>query len=331
MTRDMTQDAAMADDKAVHVVFGAGQIGVPLAERLVKRGHEVRVVRRSPGAAPAGATLRTGDAADATFVAEATQGAAVIYHCMNAPYSASVWTRELPRWRESLVAAAARQQARVVLLDNVYMLGRPNGNLLSETSPITPCSKKGEIRAHEWQSWLSAHHKGDVRLACGRASDYYGPGGTQSYFGDHFWPKALGSGVAQMLTRLDTKHTYHYTLDVAAGLATLGEAPDDAYGRWWMLPTAPAESTQKMIDRVGSTLGQELKVVSMPTLMMRGLSLVVPMMRELGEMGYQWSEDFVADDRAFRMRFGSAPVSLDDGARAMVEWARLHYAAQLQA
>src|SRR5258708_25532107 len=94
--RTLSHHARMANGKALHVVFGAGQIGVPLALELVRRGHEVRVVRRSPGHAPAGATLRTQDAGDPTFVAQATQGAAAIYHRMNPSYSASQWSQELP-------------------------------------------------------------------------------------------------------------------------------------------------------------------------------------------------------------------------------------------
>ena len=290
------------------------------------------MVRRSAGAAPAGVQLRTGDAADATFVAEATHGASVLYHCMNPEYSTAAWARELPRLRSALGAVAAKAQARVVLLDNLYMLGRPRGMMLSESSPIDPCSKKARSRAREWQAWLAAHNKGDVRLTCGGGSDFYGPGATQSYFGDPFMPKALGSHVAQTLTRLDTPHTYHYTLDVAAGLATLGEAGDDGYGRWWMLPAAAAESTQAMLDRLGSAMGHALKVQAMPTMAIKGLSLFVPILRELGEMGYQWSEPFVADDRAFRRVFTSAAAAttLDAGARAMVDWARQHYAAQLK-
>jgi nucleoside-diphosphate-sugar epimerase len=320
----------MATGNDLHVVFGAGQIGVPLALELQRRGHEVRIVRRTPGVPPAGMTLRTGDAGDPTFVAEVTQGAAAIYHCMNPSYSASQWALELPRWRNALLASAARQNARVVLLDNLYMLGRPNGAKLSETSPIAPCSKKGEVRAREWQEWLAAHHRGDARVTCGRGSDFYGPGATQTYFGDAFMPKALSSGIAFTLTRLDTPHTYHYTLDVAAGLATLGEAADGDCGRWWMLPAAKAEPTQALIDRLGSALGVELKVQAVPTLAMKGLGLFMPMMRELGEMGYQWSEPFVTDDRAFRGRFGGKPTSLDDGARAMADWARQHYLEQQQ-
>ena len=321
----------MERPRQLHVIFGAGQIGTPLAEQLARRGHEVRVVRRSPGLAPAGATLRTGDAGDVAFVDEATRGAAVLYHCMNPEYSAAAWSRELPRWRQALLAAAARSGARVVLLDNVYLLGRPRGSKLSENSPISPSSKKGEIRAQEWHAWIAAHHKGDARVVCGRASDFYGPGATQSYFGDTFMPRALGSGVAQTLTRLDTPHTYHYTLDVAAGLAELGEAPESALGRWWMLPAAPAESTQALLDRLGDAMGLRLRVQPIPTLAMRGLSLFVPILRELGEMGYQWSEPFVTDDTAFRASFATRATSLDDGAGAMVAWAREHYAASLQA
>ena len=321
----------MDPPRQLHVVFGAGQIGVPLAERLVRAGHDVRVVRRSPGTPPAGAELRTGNAGDAAFVAEAVRGASVVYHCMNPPYSASTWAHVLPLWRKAILAAAASASARVVLLDNLYLLGRPNGQRLSETSPIAPSSRKGEIRASEWQAWLAAHHRGDVRVVCGRASDFYGPGATETYFGDAFMPKALGSGVAQTLTRLDTPHTYHYTLDVAAALAELGAAPEKETGGWWMLPAAPAISTQAMLDLFGQALGRKLRVQAVPTLAIRGLSLFVPLLRELGEMGYQWSEPFVVDDRAFRTRFSTRPTPLEQGVPAMVDWARQHYAASLQA
>jgi len=325
----LPENAGMDSPRQVHVVFGAGQIGAPLAERLVRAGHDVRVVRRSPGTPPAGASLRTGDAGDALFVDEAVRGASVVYHCMNPAYSKDIWMRDLPKWRKAILAAAARAGARVVLLDNIYLLGRPNGQRLSETSPIAPCSKKGEIRAREWQEWLAAHHKGDVRVVCGRGSDFYGPGATETYFGDSFMPKALGSGVAQTLTRLDTPHTYHYTLDVVAGLAELGVAPDADTGRWWMLPAAPAVSTQAMLDLIGEALGQKLRVQAIPTLAIKGLSLFMPIMRELSEMGYQWSEPFVVDDRAFRTRFAATPTPLEQGVPAMVAWARQHYAASL--
>jgi hypothetical protein len=269
----------------------------------------------------------SGDARDAAFTAEAARGAAVLYHCMNPAYDARVWARDLPRIMGSLVSAAGGAGARLVVLDNLYMLGRPGGKPLDEDSPVRPCSRKGEIRAEVNARLIAAHAAGAVRAVVGRASDFYGPRGTASYFGDAFWPKALKDGVAQTLMNLDTPHTYHYTEDVVRGLATLGEAPDDVCGRWWMLPCAPAESSRAMIARLGAALGRELRIQAMPAIAVGALGLFVPILREIGEMAYQWQEPFVADDRRFRERFGGTVTPLDQGARATVAWARAHYAA----
>ena len=103
----------------LHVVFGAGQIGPPLARRLREHGHPVRLVRRSRTAASEGIEGVAGDAGDAAFATEVTRGAAAIYHCMNPEYSAAVWARELPRLMTSLIEAASRNGARLVVLDNL--------------------------------------------------------------------------------------------------------------------------------------------------------------------------------------------------------------------
>jgi len=308
----------------LHVVFGAGQIGTPLAAHLLAQGHRVRLVRRG-GAAPEGVQVVHGDAGDRAFAAEMAQGASVVYHCMNPAYNTAVWDRELPRLMDALVNAAARAGARLVVLDNVYMLGPPRGTLLSEDSPIAPTSRKGEIRARVNERLVAAQVRGDVRAVTARASDFYGPNGTNTYFGDAFWPKALSGGIAQTLVNLDTRHTYHYTDDVVRGLATLAEASDDAYGRWWMLPCAEAETTRQLVGRFGVALGRELKVRPVSRIAIRSLGFFVPLLRELDEMSYQWNEPFIVDDRRFRERFGAAPTPLGQGAAATVEWANQHY------
>ena len=174
----------------LHVIFGSGQVGTPLATRLLADGKQVRVVRKSAGAVAAGAETRRGDALDARFCAEATAGASVVYHCMNPAYSTSLWAEQVPRYMESLIAAAGKAGARLVVLDNLYMLGRPAGRPLSEESPVNPCSRKGEIRARTAERLFEAHRKGEVRAVGGRASDFYGPGGGQTYLGDYFWKPA---------------------------------------------------------------------------------------------------------------------------------------------
>lgn len=309
-------------EKQLHVVFGSGQIGTPLTKILLEQGHDVRVVRRSAGATTPGATLVQGDAGDAAFVTEVTRDAAVLYHVMNPPYFMADWTRELPRLASSLIAAAGRNHARLVVLDNLYMLGKPNGRRLSEALPSNPCSRKGEVRAQVAAQYFDAHKQGAARVISGRASDFYGPLGLGTYFGEMLWKRVFAGKSAQVITNPDTLHTYHFTHDVAAGLATLGGAPDDAYGKWWMLPAAPAISTRAMIAELTNDQPKPVAIERLPKVMLSALGLFMPMLKELGEMNYQWEEDFVVDDTRFREGFGAKATPILDGARATAAWAK---------
>ena len=310
----------------LHVLFGAGQIGGTLAKLLLAGGKSVRIAKRSPGGVPEGAEVVPGDAADPAFCAQAARGATVVYHCMNPPYDTKVWAERVPLWMDNLIAAAARAGARLVVLDNVYMLGKPNGRPFDETTPSDPCSKKGEIRARAAERLFDAHRRGDVLATSGRASDYYGPEGTQTHLGDPFWPRALAGKTAWMLLDPDAVHTYHYVPDVAAGLMTLGTADAAAYGRPWILPCAPAESLRALSARFSAKLGRPIKLARLPRWAVKTMGLVVPIMREVDEMQYQWDEPFVLDDRKFRERFRVQPTDVDDAAAATVAWARRHYA-----
>jgi len=313
---------------ALHVVFGAGQVGAPLAARLLEAGLRVRVVRRSRGTVARGAALFAGDAADARFCLEATRGASVVYHCMNAPYDTSTWAALLPRYMDNLIAAAGRAGARLVVLDNLYMLGRTGGRPMNEDTPMNPCSRKGEVRALVAEQLFDAHRRGDVRAVSGRASDFYGPGGGQTYLGDYFWRPALAGRTVWSPIDPDAVHTYHYIPDVAAGLAALARADVDVLGRAWMLPCQPAGTLRALVARFAQVLARPVRVAAVPLWIVRALGTFSPLLREMREMLYQWDEPFVADDRRFRERFGSEPTPLEDAAIASVAWARQAYAAR---
>jgi nucleoside-diphosphate-sugar epimerase len=244
---------------------------------------------------------------------------------MNPPYYARIWAELLPRYMENLIAAAGRSGARLVVLVNVYMLGRPQGKPLDEDSPLRPCSRKGEVRAQVSEQMWAAHRRGDVRVTTGRASDFYGPGGTLTHVGDQFWRPVMAGKRGQLLIDPDAIHTYHYIPDVAAGLATLGLAGDDAYGRPWMLPCAPAEPLRALVARFSKVRGQEIRFMAMPRTVVKILALAVPLLREVDEMLYQWEEPFVISDRRYRDQFGQVPEDLERAAADTVAWAKFHY------
>jgi len=309
-----------------HVIFGAGQVGSLLAQHLLDRGRTVRVVKRTPGGIPKAAEAKLGDAADPAFCAAAAEGATTVYHCMNPPYSTKLWAEFVPRYMANLIDASARAGARLVVLDNVYALGKPNGKPLSALSPVNPCSRKGEIRAKAAQLLFDAHRRGDVRATIGRASDFYGPGGTLTQLGDYFWPRVLEGRSGQVIANPDAIHTYHYIPDVAAGIALLGTAPDEVCGKPWMLPCRPAESLRDLVRRLEKPLGAPIALAIAPGWMRALLGLFVPALREMPEMQYQWEEPFVIDDRPFREFFGVQAEEADTAAAATVAWARAHYA-----
>jgi nucleoside-diphosphate-sugar epimerase len=309
----------------LHVLFGGGQVGQPLARILLGRNKRVRIVKRSAGGLPAGAELVLGDATNLNFCMEAVRGASTVYHCVNPPYYARVWAELLLRYMENLIAAAGRNGARLVVLDNVYMLGRPQGKSLDEDTPPRPCSRKGEIRACVAERMWEAHRRGDVRATSGRASDFYGPGGTLTHLGDQFWRPVIAGKRGRVLVDADAIHTYHYIPDVAAGLARLGTAGDDAYGQPWMLPCAPAVTMRELVVRFSRELGREIRLMTMPRTVLKTLALVVPFLREIDEMLYQWEEPFVINDSRFRERFGQEPEDVQRGAADTVAWAKVHY------
>ncbi|MBI5889633.1 MAG: NAD-dependent epimerase/dehydratase family protein [Nitrosomonadales bacterium] len=314
-------------EQELHVIFGAGQVGAPLAQALLKKGKRVRVVRRGAGVVAAGAELMQGDAGDARFCQAACAGAAVVYHCMNPAYSTNLWSTLLPRYMGNLISAAGGIGARLVVLDNLYMLGRTGGRPMNEDTRPNPCSRKGEIRALVAERLFEMQRQGNVRAVCGRAADFYGPGGRLTFFGDYFWKPVLAGKAGMSPVNAGTAHTYHYIPDVAQGLATLGCAEESTLvsAPLWMLPCQPAVPTREMTQRFAAALGHEIPLNEMPRWLLNALGLAVPMVREIKEMAYQWDEPFVVDDSRFRATFNIHPVEADEAAQATVAWARQTY------
>ncbi|MCU0636719.1 MAG: NAD-dependent epimerase/dehydratase family protein [Gemmatimonadaceae bacterium] len=311
----------------LHVVFGAGQVGPFVVDALREEGQLVRVVKRHAADLPDDVEQRLGDAMDPGFCRQACAGASVVYHCMNPAYSTAAWKAQLWRLMDNLIAASHAAGARLVVLDNLYMIDASDGRPITEDTPARPRSAKGSLRARVADALFAAHARGDVEVIVGRASDFYGPRGVGTHFGEAFWRPALRGKRVDLLPRLDTPHSYHYIPDVAAALVALGVAPDDCTGRAWLLPCQPAEPTTALVQRFAEALGRPIPVRHVPALVAWGLGLFTPIVRELGEMLYQWDAPFIVDDARFRARFGPIVTDRDTAARATVAWAQATYGA----
>jgi nucleoside-diphosphate-sugar epimerase len=309
----------MTRAQEIHVVLGAGQIGVRLASHLAARGHLVRLVARSARAAPAGVTLVQADATDVGALAAAADGARALYSCTNVPYER--WQAELPPLYAGALGAARATGARLVVLDNLYAFGRMGGAPMRAGAEERPCSRKGALRKRLADAMLAAHARGEAEVALARASDFVGPGVTVAHLGERFFRRVFAGKAGECFGDPTLPHAFTYVDDVVATLAALGAAPR-VTGRVWHVPTGPARSMEAWCVDFSRALGLPVRVKPVPGPVLFALGLFAPTIRELRELRYQWEEPYLVDDADTRAALGLAPTPLDAQVQRTAAWAR---------
>jgi nucleoside-diphosphate-sugar epimerase len=306
------------------LVIGAGVIGSRVAEMLARRGHRVSLVSRH-GSGLAAVTHVAADAADAGAMARLAEGAAVIYNCVNPPYHR--WPTDWPPIAASLLGAAERSGAVLVTLCNLYGYGPATRSLgadgydeahpMTETTPLAATGRKGQVRARMWQDALAAHKAGRVRVTEVRASDFVGPG-AQSALGERVVGRVRQGRNVSVLGSASRLHTWSFTDDVALMLVVAGTDPR-AWGHAWHAPSDEPRSQRQVIEDLASAAGvSQVRVGTLPPVLLHGMGLVWPLMRELRETEYQFRHDFVMDSSAAETTFGLKPTPWEEVVAATI-------------
>jgi nucleoside-diphosphate-sugar epimerase len=317
-------------DKAV--IFGAGQVGLTLAEQLAARGVQVTLVSRRGKVdepLPAGASIVAGDLYDSSTVTRLAKGADVVFETAQPEYTE--WPEKWPPLIESIIAGMAKTQARLIFVDNLYMYGATHGKPIREDAPLAATGHKGKTRILVAGKLFEAHKAGKIRMAIGRASDFFGPRATDTaVFGERFFEAVFAGKAADLFGDASLPHTYTYVPDFARALITLSEH-EAALGKAWHVPNRATLSTQAMIKLFEAELGRPIKTRTVSRFMLTMVGLFVPMVREMKEMAYEFEEPYVVDDSRFRAAFGAQTTPTDEAVRTTVAWFRQHAAAQKQA
>jgi nucleoside-diphosphate-sugar epimerase len=308
----------------LHVVLGAGGgAGSAVVRELLARGARLRAVQRRPIAARPGLETAAADLSDPAAARRACEGAAVIYHCVNAPHAR--WAKELLPLTRAVLDAASAAGARLVVMDNLYMYG-VTSSPLAEDTPADSRTRKGRLRAESARLILDAHRAGRCRAVIGRASDFYGAGGANSVAGEWMFRDVLGGKAAGWPASLDQPHSLSYLEDVGRALALLG-VREEALGQVWHLPCAAPVTGRQFLEMVFEALGRPPKMSVITPLMVGLAGLFVPFIREMNEMLYQWDRPFVVDDSRFRRAFGPFDVTPHRVAvERTVRWFQQHLA-----
>lgn len=312
----------------LHVVLGAGPLGMATAEALLRRGRRVTLVNRSGrAAAPTGAAVAQADLYDPASVRAVTQGAAAVYQCAQPAYHE--WTTRFEPMQTAIIAGVAANGAKLIAAENLYMYGAVDGPI-HEDRPYAAHTRKGRTRARMAEQLAEAHRSGRLRTAAARGSDFFGPGVLLSAMGERVFLPALRGKAAQITGRTDLPHSYTYIGDFGEALAIIGER-DEALGRHWHVPNAPAQTQAELVALIGAELGRPVKAARMGRLMMGLAGLFIPAAREMVEMMYEFDRPFVVDGSSFTAAFGLQPTPAAEAIGRTVRWYRAHLTTELSA
>lgn len=297
-----------------HLVVGAGPVGRHVAQLLAARGSEVVVATRSgTDTGIDGVTHLKLDASDAEALSAAAEGVSVLYNCAN-PADYTTWRKFWPSLAAAFLVAAERSDAVLAITGNLYPYG-PVDKPMKEGMADAATDYKGQLRASMWAEAKALHDAGRIRAVEIRGSDYVGTGVGGNGHVTRQIPGALKGKRAWVFGRKDQPHTYTDVLDTARLLIVAAE-DEAALGRIWHVPSNPPRTQEQAITDVLVSVGKPAVGVSaVPKPMFVALSWVVPIIRELRQLSYQWTAPYVLDDNDARKHFGMEPTPWDEVCR----------------
>ena len=225
-------------------ILGAGgSIGIELAKSLKNYTSDIRLVNRNPMKVNPTDTIFPADLTNKSEVLEAVKGSTIVYVTIGFPYKAKIWEQVWIPFIQNVLDACITYKAKLVFFDNVYAIGANHIHHITELSPMSPTSKKGEIRAKVDKLILDNIANNSIDAVIARAPDFFGGTAREnSVLINLVYNNLVKGKKAQWLCNAKVVHSIGYVPDLAEGTALLGNTPD-AYNQVWNLPTDPERIT----------------------------------------------------------------------------------------
>ncbi len=285
------------------ILGSGGAIGTELAKALSKFTNEIRLVSRNPKKVNDTDSLFSADLSVQEQVEQAVQGSVICYLTLGYDYNTKLWQEKWPPLIRNVVEACIRHQSKLVFFDNVYAIGGDNVKSITESSPISPSSKKGEVRAYVDKYILESVEKGKLTAILARAPDFFGPIKDKSLLMNLIYDNLSKGKKAQWFCNADVVHTTGFAPDLAKGTAILGNAPE-AFNQVWNLPVdSNALTGREWVKLFADEMSTSAEVQVLPGLGMAALGLFVPVLKEIYEMRYQFDREYYFDSTKFVTKF----------------------------
>ncbi len=303
-------------------VIGYGAVGRETASLFAKRGDAVRVVQRTqPRNLPYGCSFQAADSTDREATIQACAGVDTVVCCIGFPYDSALWRTAWPKAIENLIEGCALSGARLVFADNLYMYG-PQSKPLTEDTALTGYGRKPALRAEITRLWQSAHEAGRLRAVAVRAPDFYGPDVPTSVISAFGVAQFLAGKPALIPYPPDHPHDFNYVPDFARALVSLADAPDDAYGQAWHVPSAPTRTLREVLTLAAEMIGVSPRITVLPQQLLPIVGIVNKPVGEIVEMRFQWDRPYIVDASKFAARFWRDATPLETGLGDTIEFYR---------
>jgi nucleoside-diphosphate-sugar epimerase len=265
------------------VLGAAGRLGHAAAHGFRAAGWEVTGLIR-PGTAhraPQGINLiQTNDRA--VLVNEA-RGVDVVLHALNVAYPE--WHRHLLPLTYSAIDAAESAGATLMFPGNVYNFGAGMPDVLDESTPMKPTTRKGVLRVEAEERMREASERG-VRVVILRAGDFFGAG-RGSWF-DLVVVKDISKGRVMFPGPPDVLHAWAYLPDFVDTLVKLAQIRS-GLGTFEVFGfPGHAVTGREFVEAIGKAVPQTIQVKPVSWFMINTIGKLTAMGRELSELQYLW-------------------------------------------
>ena len=224
-------------------------------------------------------------------------------------YNTKLWQQMWPPLIKNVIDACLEHNAKLVFFDNVYAIGGDNVKHITENSPISPTSKKGEVRAEVDKLILDGIEKLKLNAIIARSADFFSGVKDKSLLMNMVYDNLAKGKKAQWFCNTKVIHSTSYTPDLGKGTAMLGNSKD-AFNQIWNLPTDPQKITgEEWINLFAAEMKTSNKSQVLPSWGIKALGLFVPILKEMYEMRYQYDRDYYFDSSKFNKHFDYTPTS----------------------
>lgn len=291
-------------------ILGAGgAIGIELAKALPTYTSDIRLVGRNPKKVNSTDQLFQADLTNRDQVFKAVEDSQVAYLMVGFDYNTKLWQQKWPPLIKNVIDACIHHKAKLVFFDNVYAIGGDNVNHITENSPISPTSKKGEVRAAVDKLILDSIEKGNLNAIIARSADFFSGVKDKSILMNTVYDNLAKGKKAQWFCNAKVIHSVSYTPDLAKGTAILGNT-ENAYNKVWNLPTDPQKITgEEWINLFATEMKASNKYQALPGWGLKAIGLFVPILKEMYEMRYQYDRDYYFDSSKFNKEFNYTPTT----------------------